>query len=102
MNTVERVLSICKERGIAVSRLEKDLGFENKYIACLKKGSIQDDRLYAISEYLGVSETYLITGEEKEVPSPSLSEEYTELIDLYSKLSKDNQMAIMQIMRNLK
>lgn len=102
MNTVERVLSICKERGIAVSRLEKDLGFGNKYIAGLKKGSIPDDRLYAISEYLGVSATYLITGEEKEVPSPSLSEEYTELIELYSKLSKENQMSIMQIMRNLK
>ena len=43
-----------------------------------------------------------VTGEEKEVPIPSLSEEYTELIDLYSKLSKDNQIAIMQIIRNLK
>lgn len=102
MNTVERVLSICKERGIAVSRLEKDLGFGNKYIAGLKKGSVPDDRLYAISKYLGVSTTYLITGKEKEIPNSSFSEEYTEFIDLYSKLSKDNQAAIMQIIRNLK
>ncbi len=64
MNTVERVKSICKERKIAISKLEKDCGFGNAYIAGLKKGSIPDDRLKIISEYLDLSIEYLMTGEE--------------------------------------
>ncbi len=35
-------------------------------------------------------------------PSSELSDTYTELIELYSKLSEDSQKAIMQILRNLK
>ena len=66
MNTVERIKSICKERKIPVSRLEKDLNFGNAYIAGLKKGTVPDDRLRLISKYLDVSVEYLMTGKEKE------------------------------------
>lgn len=64
MNTVERIKSICKERKIAISQLEKDLGFGNAYIAGLKKGTVPDDRLGKIAEYLDVSITFLMTGTE--------------------------------------
>ena len=40
MNTVERVISICKERKIPISRLEKECGMSNGYIKGLKKGTI--------------------------------------------------------------
>lgn len=66
MTTVERIKSICKERNIPISRLEKDLNFGNAYIAGLKKGTVPDDRLKLIAEYFGVSVDYLITGKEKE------------------------------------
>ena len=66
MNTVERIKSICKERKIPISRLEKDLNFGNAYIAGLKKGTVPDDRLRLISKYLDVSVEYLMTGKEKE------------------------------------
>lgn len=65
MNTVERVKSICKERKIPISKLERDLNFGNAYISGLKKGSIPDDRLRLISEYLELSVEYLMTGETK-------------------------------------
>jgi len=67
MNSVDRVKSICKERKIPISRIEKDLGFANGYIGQLKKGTFPDDRLVAIAEYLNVSTDYLMTGEEKEL-----------------------------------
>ena len=38
MNSVEKVKAICKERKIAISKLEKDLGFSNGYIGQLRKG----------------------------------------------------------------
>lgn len=65
MNTVERVKSICKERKIPISKLERDLNFGNAYIAGLKKGSIPDDRLRLIAEYLELSVEFLMTGENK-------------------------------------
>ena len=54
MNTVDRVKLMCKERKIAISKLEKDCGFANGYIGQLKKGSLPDDRAIIVAEYLGV------------------------------------------------
>ena len=53
MNAVERVKSICKERKIAISKLETDCGFSNAYISQLRKGTFPNDRLEIISKYLG-------------------------------------------------
>ena len=54
MNTVERVISICKERGIPLSHIERDLGFANGYLGQLRKGTLPNDRLTRIADYLGV------------------------------------------------
>ena len=64
MNSVERVKSICKERKIPISKLEKDLGFSNGYISQLRKGVFPADRLSEIANYLGLSPDYLMNGEE--------------------------------------
>ena len=55
MNSVDKVKELCKEKKIAISRLEKDLGFSNGYIRGLREGKFPSDRLKAIAEYLGVS-----------------------------------------------
>lgn len=54
MDIVEKVKSICKERKIPISRLEKDCGFSNGYIRSLKNGTFPADRLNTISKYLDV------------------------------------------------
>lgn len=54
MNTVEKVKFICKERKIPISKLERDLNFSNGYIGQLKKGTLPNDRLVAISNYLDI------------------------------------------------
>ena len=66
MNSVERVKAICKDRKIAISRLERDLGFANGYIGQLRKGTFPAERLSDIAAYLSVSAEYLMTGEETE------------------------------------
>lgn len=73
MTSVERVKAICKERKIAISRLEKDLGFSNGYIGQLRKGVFPDDRLKMIADYFGVSVNYLMTGKENESSDPGLT-----------------------------
>lgn len=66
MNSVERTKQICKERKIPISKLERDLGYSNGYIGQLRKGVFPADRLAEIANYLSVSTTYLMTGEETE------------------------------------
>lgn len=68
MNTVERVKMICKERKIPLSRLERECGFSNGYIGQLRKGSIPDDRLLKIANYLGMTVDQL-TGVQTDVQS---------------------------------
>ena len=60
MSAVDKVKALCRERKIAVSRLERDCGFANGYIGRLKKGSFPNDRLQKIADYFGVSISYLM------------------------------------------
>lgn len=91
MNTVERIKTICKERKIAISTLEKACGFSNGYIGQLKKGSVPDDRLIKIADYLNVSRDFLMTGEENSITDDMVGE-HIELISLYERLN-DKQKA---------
>ncbi len=74
MNSVERVKNLCKERGIPVSRLEKELGFANGYISQLRKGVFPSNRLVEIAEYFGVSVDYLVSGTEATEKAPALTD----------------------------
>lgn len=112
MNTVERIKSICKERKIPISKLEKDLNFGNAYISGLKKGTVPDDRLRAISKYLDLSVEYLMTGEENKgyylnEETSKLAQEMFEdedmrsLFDMKRKMPPERFKAHMEFMKNL-
>lgn len=60
MTSVERVKAYCKSKKIAISTLEKELGYSNGYIGKLRKGVFPDDRLVEIAKFLGVSVSYLL------------------------------------------
>lgn len=70
MNSVEIVKSLCKEKKIAISKLERELGFSNGYIGQLRKGSFPTDRMVLIANYLGVSTDYILTGQKEEPAAP--------------------------------
>ncbi len=89
MNEVERVKEICKERKIAISRLEKACGFSNGYIRSLKEGKMPSDRLYACSVFLSVPMEYLLTG--TETPTEIFTESERELLRLFRKLNVAGQ-----------
>ena len=57
------------------------------------------NKMKKIEEFLNVSVAYLMTGEEKEVPT--FSTEHIELISAYDKLSSADKLAIMQIIKSL-
>ncbi len=63
MNAIDRIKELCAKKGIAVSRLERECGLSNGYIRNMKEGKMSAERLKTISDYLGVSSEYLLTGE---------------------------------------
>lgn len=110
MNTVERIKSICKERHIPISKLEKDLGFGNAYISGLRKGTVPDDRLRCIADYLGLSVDYLMTGKESQfilelaktdVALTSMPNHLKEYALKMASLTKENQELIIKMIDKL-
>ena len=63
MTAIDRIKEICLDRGIAISRLERDCGLSNGYIRNMKDGRMSAERLQTVADYLGVSYWYLLTGE---------------------------------------
>ena len=105
MNSVERVKSICKERKIAISKLERELGFSNGYIAQLRKGTFPADRLADIAAYLSVSTEYLLTGEEsKKVPTETGEHDILDEVDIgfyngYKELDEADKEVLRDMVR---
>jgi transcriptional regulator with XRE-family HTH domain len=97
MNCVERIKSICKERKIPISRLERACGFSNGYIGQLRKGTMPAERLEKVAEFLGVDARYLLTGEEiVYFPAESQSEEEADdLISLLKELRDRREMRML-------
>ena len=67
---VEYVRSFCKEKNVAISKLESDLGFSNGYLNPKKLTKIPYDRALLIANYLG-AELSRILGSEDELPQNS-------------------------------
>lgn len=89
MTSVDKVKALCKERKVAIYKLEKDLGFGNAYISQLKKGDIPIDRIYKIADYFGISASYFFDKEKS--AQPELSEADKELFDVIGKLTDEEK-----------
>lgn len=106
MNSVERVKAICRERGIAISKLEKDLGFGNGYIGQLKKGVFPNDRLYKIAEYLETDPDFLATGKTPENKKTATSngdgkdqDRHDYVNSLFDQLNFENQIDAINFLK---
>ena len=68
-NSVEYVRSVCKQRNIPISKLEKDCGCGNGYLNPKKLKFIPYERAVIIADYLGLSTEFLMTGKNEKTPS---------------------------------
>lgn len=95
MNSVERVKTICKDRKIPISKLERDLGYSNGYIGQLRKGTFPNDRLKEIAEYLEVSIDYLMTGEDKSSLTDNKYYINEETAEMANKILRNNELKLL-------
>lgn len=108
MNSVDLVKSICKERRIPISKLERDLGYANGYIGQLRKGTFPSNRLSEIAQYLSVPVEYLMGGAEENEKAPtmdgehfisdedSLTQEEMKLVSMFRELTTQGKDYIFQ------
>lgn len=59
----ENVLRLCRERGIAVARLEKETGLGNATVRGWATSSPQVDKLKSVADFFGVTVDSLIRDE---------------------------------------
>lgn len=73
MSTIaDRIKEICAQKGTSMYKLEKQLNLGNGTIGKWGKNGRQPtyDKAVAVTNALGVSADYLLTGEQKEKPVP--------------------------------
>ena len=93
-NSVQYVRDLCKQKDIAVARLEKDCGFSNGYLNSKKQTKLPYDRAVKIAEYLDVSAEEILNGPKAKKESPDelvLTEGEKKLIQLLRKFPADRQ-----------
>ena len=66
MTVLERIKTLCKEKGISITTLEQILEYSNGSLS--KAKDIPSSRIRNIAEFFNVSTDYLLTGKEKELP----------------------------------
>ena len=62
MTVTDRILDLCKVRGISISRCERACGFSNGYLRKMQGKDIPAGRLQAAAEFFDVSVDFLLTG----------------------------------------
>ena len=98
MTVFERIENLRNQAGISQGKLEKELGFSNGSISKWKNSTPNPERLKKMADYFGSPVEYLMTGEKPEIPG--FEPEHLELIELYSKLNKEQKSAILNMMRS--
>lgn len=113
MATYEIIKQLCKDRGIAVTALEKELNFGRGSIGKLRNSKASAERLQKIADYFGVSVDYLMTGEESQTgyylneDTARLAQEMYEdpdmrsLFDMKRKMPADRFSAHVKFMKEL-
>lgn len=64
----DRIKSLCKEHGISVNRLEKELDIAKGSLCKMNTNKPSVERAQKIADYFGVTVDYLMNGEESKQP----------------------------------
>ncbi|HJA81307.1 MAG TPA: helix-turn-helix domain-containing protein [Candidatus Mediterraneibacter intestinipullorum] len=66
MGIHDRIINLCKERGISQSELERAIGIAKGSVTKWKKQEPRHSSIEKVASYFGVSADYIINGEKSE------------------------------------
>ena len=101
----ERIYELMEERGIATSKLEKDLGFGGGTISVWDKHWPSVDKVEAVAKYFGVSLDYLLGREIQDGDNYTvvgklgkMSAHDVKLVKLFNKATENDKKVIEMIL----
>lgn len=81
MRKYDTIRRLCKERGVTVSQMERELGFSKGSISKIDAHKPSIDKVAKICDYLNVSPMYLLMGDEADTDDFDDAKRYTEAIN---------------------
>ena len=105
----ERIIELCKNKGVSGSRMCLDLGLSKSTLSNMKNGrtsGLSTPTAQKIASYLGVTVGYLLGSEEKEEKPPvkdeGLSEGVKKLVDFAKSVKDDDQAEfLLKVMKSI-
>ena len=106
----DRIMFLCKQKGVSGSRMCLDLGLSKSTLSDIKGGrkkGISTNTAQKIASYLGVSVGYLLGEEENEdkkekpVDYDGLSEKRKALIDFALSVPEDKAEMLLRVMKSI-
>ena len=106
----ERLVALCKERGIKGGRMCTDLGISKSLMTDLKSGrkkGVNAETAHKLAEYFGVSVGYLLGEEEKDTKKEQptdldgLSEKRKALMQFAMDVPEDKAEMILRVMKSI-
>lgn len=104
----ERIIELCKSKGVSGSRMCLDLGMSKSTMSELKAGrtkGLTAATAQKIAAYLGVSVGYLLGEEEKEkkptVNDDELSDNMKKLIEFARSVPEDKIDLVLKVMQSI-
>lgn len=111
MTIKERLEELCDGKEIALSKVEKDLGFSSGYLSKINDHAISSEKLRKVAEYFGVTMDYLYTGKNDSTKSSENAHmiakirndrELTDALKIYFKLPTDKKQLVINLINNMK
>lgn len=103
----ERIIALCKERGITGSRVCLELGLSKSTLSDIKSGrkkSMHPDTIQKFATYFDVSVDYLLGNETKTAPTADSKDDILDEVDIafygdYKELSEDDKATLRDMAR---
>lgn len=95
MTIKDRIKELCKEKGVSMNQVEKELGFGVGYISKLGNTTPSAKYIQKLAEYFNVSSDFILKGKESEF-SIEMAEKDIALTNMETKL-KDYALKLSQM-----